>query len=291
MKAAGRGALGHRWSRLTLGAALGVVVALLMVGPTFAQEADSTVSPVGGAVSGYSVTDWMNLLLRLALVLVVIWFAIMAMRWWVRRMNGGVGNGGGHLQVVETRSLGPNRSLQLVKVGSRAVLLGVTNERISPVLEIDDPAEVERLGRPNVAEDSPTSFGDAVSRLGSLTRWRPVIERKRSPQPATQPARASNVAAAPQMPLLAPAPKQRSRWVTLGRRVIGLEDPPRRAVVPASGAPPAAPGRAPRSIAAARSAAAELPASRASRARTGYRQNSIAEAQRAIASVRAEMTR
>ncbi len=298
-----------RLGRLLMAAVLGGLLALVFVAPAMAQEATATSSPVGGSVSGYGVTDWMNLFLRLALVLVVIWFAIVAMRWWVRRMNGAVGNAGGHLEVVETRSLGPNRSLQLVKLGNRAVLLGVTAEQTSSVLEIDDPVEVERLATPRVADDSPTSFRDAVSRLGSLTSWRPVIERKRSKPAAAPSARAATTPsrfAAPTPPVAA-AP--RSRWMTLARRVIGLEDRPlprtvaagrapaaalaaRRPAAPAAAAAPMAPaGRAPRSLASARATASELPVSRAARASSGYRQNQIAEAQRAIASVRAGMNR
>ena len=302
MNVARLSSLGPRMGRLTLAAAAGALCALALVAPAAAQEATATASPIGGSVSGYGVSDWMNLILRLALVLVVIWFAIVAMRWWVRRMNGAVGNSGSHLQIVESRSLGPNRSLQLVRLGNRAVLLGVTNERISPVLEIDDPAEVERLARPSVTEDSPTSFRDAVSRLGALTRWRPVIERKRSAQPtagAPPTAAARGATARAPMPAASAAPTapQRSRWMTLARRVVGLEDRPMR---PMQGARPgAAPmrarqpaaGRAPLSMAAAGTAAAELPASRAVRARSGYRQNQIAEAQRAIASVREQMPR
>lgn len=292
-----------RLGRLLMAAVLGGLLALVFVAPAMAQEATAAESPIGGSVSGYSVTDWMNLILRLALVLVIIWFAIMAMRWWVRRMNGGVASGSGHLQVVETRSLGPNRSLQLVKVGSRAVLLGVTAEQISSVLEIDDPTEVERLAAPRVVEDSPTSLRDAVSRLGALTSWRPVIERKRSaPQPAAPTASTTTNRPRSAAPVAA-AVQPRSRWMTLARRVIGLEDRPlprtAMAAVPQAAptgarlrsAPVPTGARAPRSLASASAAAAEMPVSRAARASSGYRQNQIAEAQRAIASVRAGMTR
>ena len=272
-----------RW--LFAGALVGALIALASAGAAAGQEPEATVSPIGGGVSGYGVTEWINLILRLALVLIVIWFAIMAMRWWVRRMNGGMAGGSGHLQVVETRALGPNRSLQLVRLGNRAVLLGVTSERISSVLEIDDPLEVDRLTRPIAQDDSPTSFRDAVSRLGSLTKWRPVIERKRSaPAPRNRAPIGGRA--------LATVPRRRGRWARVARRVIGLEDPPLRRAPTAAATRAAAPaGRAPRSIAAASAAAAEPPASRAARARSGYRQNQIAEAQRAIASVRAETPR
>ena len=155
-----------------------------------------------------------------------------------------------------------------------------------------------------VVDDSPASFRDAMSRLGSLTKWRPVIERQRPAAPAAQPVATATAArasqpAAPAMPSTpaAPAAAGRGRWMTLGRRVIGLEDPPPpRRVLGSSAAmaaprPVAAPGRAPVSMAAASAVAAELPASRAVRARSGYRDNQIAEAQQAIAAVRSGLGR
>ncbi|MDQ0337275.1 flagellar protein FliO/FliZ [Caldalkalibacillus uzonensis] len=41
-------------------------------------------------------------------------------------------------------SLGPNKSLQLIKVGDKIYLLGVS-EQITLIKEIDDPAEIERI--------------------------------------------------------------------------------------------------------------------------------------------------
>ena len=307
-----------RSHRLALAAVLGALAGFARAVPAFAQEAAATAAPIGGSVSGYSATDWLNLVLRLGLVLVIIWFAIVAMRWWVRRMNGATGSGGGHLHVLETRSLGPNRSLQLVRLGGRAVLLGVTAEQISPVLEIDDPAEVERLAQPPAVEAGPTSFRDAVSRLGSLTSWRPTVERGRgsTPSPAAPPATARQPGqprSEGRLPLMAmsPAPlpgastpqpaRPRSPWVTLLRRAVGLEDrPPRRVIAEMAAGPErvATPrtqatrsARAPRSFQAAAAAAGELPASRAVRARSGYLQSQIGEAQRAISSAQARFPR
>lgn len=87
---------------------------------------------------------YLGLVFNLGLVLVAIWAAVMAMRWYVRRMNGEVG-GARQLQVLESRALGPNRSLHLVRLADRAVLLGVTADRINALLTVDDPVEVERM--------------------------------------------------------------------------------------------------------------------------------------------------
>jgi flagellar protein FliO/FliZ len=284
----------------SLGALVGLAAALLASGRAAAQEAAATPT-IGGGVSGYGVGDWVDLVVRLGLVLLIIWAAIMAMRWWVRRMNGGFAGGNGRLvQILETRSLGPNRSLQLVKLGNRAVLLGVTNERISPVLELTDPVEIQRLTR-TVEQQQPETLRDAISRLGSLARRRPSVGPERSTTTTRDPRAAMPLLAARQAAsAAAPAPgrPKRGRWATIARRVIGLEDPPLRRVAQRptaarAAAPPArpAPARGPADSPAMRALAAELPASRAVRARSGYRQSQIAEAQRAIASVRGELPR
>jgi flagellar biosynthetic protein FliO len=158
-----------------LAALLGMIVALLPKA-ALAQEG-SALDGVGGGVGGYDVGDWLGLGLRLGLVLVIVWGAVVAMRWYVRRTSGVSGGGGGRqLQVLETRALGPNRSLHLVRLGGRAVLLGVTPERITQLLEIDDPDEVERLSVAiTQADPRPGSLRAIVGGLGhTIARLRPT---------------------------------------------------------------------------------------------------------------------
>ncbi len=164
--------------RLLAAALLGMSVALVPKA-ALAQEG-SALDGVGGGVGGYDAGDWLGLGLRLGLVLVIVWAAVMAMRWYVRRTTGVTGGGGGRqLQVLETRVLGPNRSLHLVRLGGRAVLLGVTPERINQLLEIDDPDEVERLSVAiTQAEPPPGSLRAMVAGLGhTIARLRPAPAR------------------------------------------------------------------------------------------------------------------
>ena len=86
------------------------------------------------------------------------------MRWYNRRIQTGYGASRA-VQLLETRALGPNRSLQLVRVGHRAVLVGVTPDRINQLLEIDDPEEVERL---TVAATEPRNVSAPVNALANL---------------------------------------------------------------------------------------------------------------------------
>ena len=288
-----------RGTRLALGALAGVLMALMTGARALAQEAVAEPA-VGESVAGYGVSDWLNLVLRLGLVLIVIWVSIMAMRWWVRRMNGATGGGSGRLlEVLESRSLGPNRSLQLVKLGNRAVLLGVTSDRINAVLEVTDPIEVERLSTPVMTEE-PTSFRDAISRLGALTRRGAApadgVTMQQPPVAATSlPARrqavmqtnqtvgaggAQQAGAVPMQSASAGVVQNAgggvlgNRWLMLARWVIGLEDSPRGRLRPAASGAAAAMARAPiMGDPGARSAAAAVgsgtgmtPAERATRA-------------------------
>ncbi len=160
----------------------GAFAGLLPGAVALAQEAGDGLD-VGEGVLAFGGQDWFNLGLRLGLVLLVIWAAIVAMRWYVRRMNGEGGGAGRQLKIVETRSLGPNRSLHLVRIGDRAVLIGVTAERINHLLAIDDPEEVERLTRPvEVVEPGggatlSSMVGNLSSLIGSFRGVRPAAER------------------------------------------------------------------------------------------------------------------
>ncbi len=131
------------WSMRFSALVAGAVVALATVATASAQEAGTK---VGSDVTSFGLGDWVNLGIRLALVIGVICGAVHAMRWYVRRMNRGGGrNGLRALEVLETHALGPNRTLHLVRLGDRAVLVGATQERITQLLTVDDPEEFRRL--------------------------------------------------------------------------------------------------------------------------------------------------
>jgi flagellar biosynthetic protein FliO len=150
---------------------------------------------VGGGVVSMGFWDWVGLLSRLGIVLFVMWAAFWGMRWYTRRTQSG-GGGRGELEVLETRVLGPNRSLQLVRVGRRAVLVGVTPERINHLLEIDDPDEVERIAQSIETQRASTpglgGLMNSVSRLSLPTRGLPAA----APQPGPSAALVSEAAAA-----------------------------------------------------------------------------------------------
>ena len=64
--------------------------------------------------------------------------------WWLRRVAGGGGAAGRHIRVIETVSLGPNRSLHLVKVGGRGLLIASSPEHCGLISELAEFPEEMR---------------------------------------------------------------------------------------------------------------------------------------------------
>ena len=213
--------------RLSAAALIAVGVLLALV-PTVAraQEGDEPASvfpsgggggllptPVaGGGITSYGTSDWLALGLRLGLVLLAIWGAIVAMRWWVRRQSGAADSPTRRLELLETRSLGPNRALHLVRVGGRAVLIGATAEHISALLAVDDPAELERLLEVAEAPGAgPRSLGELRRNLGGvlsrLSAPRTRVERPAPPMPAAVSPSSEPVAPAPPAAAAAATPR------------------------------------------------------------------------------------
>lgn len=155
-------------------AGLGVIAGLAAAWPqpALAQALDDA---VGTGVVTLGVWDWVNLLVRLVAVIAIIWAAFWAMRWYNRRIQTGYGTSRA-LQVIETRALGPNRSLQLVRVGRQAVLVGVTPERINQLLAIDDPEEVDRLVEAATADRAATP---GLERFAGVLSWIALPKRGR----------------------------------------------------------------------------------------------------------------
>ncbi|MPZ98551.1 MAG: flagellar biosynthetic protein FliO [Dehalococcoidia bacterium] len=270
--------LANGLSRRLVIAALAAVAALLVGAPVAAQEpavtptAVGALEGVGGGVAGYGAGDWFGLGLRLAAVLAVIWVAVLGMRWYVRRMSGEGGGSTRHLQILETRALGPNRALHLVRLGDRAVLIGVTPERINQLMEIDDGEEVARLAFVPAPPEARSLRSMAGGLGGALFGAR---AGRQTAQPSVS-APAMARAAAPE-----PAADRARRWID---QLSG--QPATRRTPGLTMASDAAPDFEP-------------PSARAMRARAGYGQTNVAESafdrqgqieeiQRTIAQLRAQ---
>lgn len=109
---------------------------------------------------GYGVA-LLQTLLALAAVCVLAWVVL---RWGARR-GLGLGASRGQVRVLERISLEPRRSLYLVKVGTRVLLIGAGEGGSPAVLAELDPSEV-----PEEPEQARPGFAEVLRRLGSKGR-------------------------------------------------------------------------------------------------------------------------
>ncbi len=72
----------------------------------------------------------------LAVVIAVVYGALYALRKLMGRKYGANGRNGS-LEVLETTFVGQHKSISLVRVGERSVLVGVTDQQISTLTELD----------------------------------------------------------------------------------------------------------------------------------------------------------
>lgn len=116
-----------------------------------------------------------DLVVKLGLVIGLIYLTMWALRTYVlgpqakakvaRAMPG-------RLEVLDTTNLGPNRTVYLVEVADRVLVLGATPTTLSTLAEIREPAAIDLLKTPT-AEGPPTSsFAD---QLKTLTGTLPVV--------------------------------------------------------------------------------------------------------------------
>jgi flagellar biosynthetic protein FliO len=79
-----------------------------------------------------------DLIWKLALVLGIAYLSIYALRGIMNRQAVLPGQRG-RLKVLETAALGPNRSVHLVRVGNKVLVLGSTPDQITAIGEVDEP--------------------------------------------------------------------------------------------------------------------------------------------------------
>ena len=102
-----------------------------------------------------------SLLAVFAFVVVMAYFASRFLSG--RFQHQAAANGG---RILEHLALGPNKSVCVVEIGGKVVLLGVTEHQVSLLAEIEDADEIDRLRRQAVAQ--PVDMGAFASQLSSL---------------------------------------------------------------------------------------------------------------------------
>lgn len=87
--------------------------------------------------------DLVSLAWRLALVIVIIAVSIAGLRWWARRTSG-PRSSTGFLRVVDTLAVGNGRTIHLVALGDRVIVVGATQQNIAYLNELttDETSQV-----------------------------------------------------------------------------------------------------------------------------------------------------
>lgn len=103
-----------------------------------------------------------DLLLRLFLALVVVaaigWVAV---RFWQKGI--GMHRKSTWLNVMDHASLGVGRDIYFVEIGGRFFALGVTNQTIQPITEIQDPNIIAKLqSQQEISSTAPSGFGNLI---------------------------------------------------------------------------------------------------------------------------------
>jgi flagellar protein FliO/FliZ len=110
-------------------------------------------------------TSTLDLVVRLVVSLGLV-VGILLGAAWVLRRKGPLASGAGGIQVLARHALGRGSTLQVVRVGDRALVLGVTDEHVS-LLASGDADEFDHLAGGRSAVDlRTTTTAVAPSRLG-----------------------------------------------------------------------------------------------------------------------------
>ena len=80
---------------------------------------------------------------------------------------------------MEHLALGLNKSVCVVEIADKLLLLGVTEQQITLLGEIEDPEEIDRLRRQAVVQPIDNSaFASQLSSLEELTKRVPSLFRE-----------------------------------------------------------------------------------------------------------------
>lgn len=137
--------------------------------PGVADESDGTSQPS-------VVTAVVKMISALAVVIAVVYGALYLLRKLMGRRYGGA-TGDGALEILQTTYIGPHKAISLVRVGRRSVLVGVTDNQISTLTELD-PEETDEIT--TQAERRPVrgeSFSRALS--GAVVKLKAVGLKKK----------------------------------------------------------------------------------------------------------------
>lgn len=119
-----------------------------------------------------------DMAVKLAIVIALVYGLLLGLRW-LQQFKNPIKSGGAAIQVLETVGLAPGRSLHLIVVGEKTLLLGSTEQNIALLTELAD-AHV-----PMPDEDIAVA-GEASSFETVLTQTAPPVETPPAPMDVWQ---------------------------------------------------------------------------------------------------------
>lgn len=127
------------------------------VATAFLPDYDSTADPVTAAETDNR-PFWqiaLDMGVKLLLVIGLVYATLLGLRW-LQKFKNPMSDGGATIQVLETVGLAPGRSLHLIVVGEKTLLLGSTEQNISLLSELAD-AHIP------LPEEEPSAFETQLS--------------------------------------------------------------------------------------------------------------------------------
>ena len=103
-----------------------------------------------------------SLIWRLGLVALIVGGAVLGLRWWGRKASS-PRSVTGYLRVIDTMALSSGRTLHLVQLGNRVIVVGATAQQLSLLSELSESESAEVLSRSERREESGVAaFADEL---------------------------------------------------------------------------------------------------------------------------------
>ena len=118
-----------------------------------------------------------KMLAALGVVILVAYGALYVLRRMMGKRYGG-GAGSGALEVLQTTHVGPHKTISLVRVGQRSVLVGVTDQQIATLTELDiqETEEIVMAAeRPESNDGFASLLAAAADRLKTVGLKKPAV--------------------------------------------------------------------------------------------------------------------
>jgi flagellar biosynthetic protein FliO len=103
-----------------------------------------------------------DLVVKLGLVVGLIYVTMWVLRTYLGRNRAGPAGSNARIDVIEAAALAPGRSLYLIDVADRILVVGATSGSLATLAEITEPGAIERLRRRPPEAELTGSFAEQL---------------------------------------------------------------------------------------------------------------------------------